>query len=99
TLARAAARVSTALAGARIERRQACYRPVTDDGLPLIGRVPALAGAYVATGHGPWGMLDAPATGSALAQLIADGTTSLLDLRPFAPTRLPSEKPGQRVGS
>jgi glycine/D-amino acid oxidase-like deaminating enzyme len=87
TLARAAARVSTALAGARIERRQACYRPVTDDGLPLIGRVPGLAGCYVATGHGPWGMLNAPATGSALAELIADGATSLVDLRPFDPAR------------
>src|SRR5438093_711615 len=51
TLARAASRVSTALAAARIARRQACYRPVTDDGLPLIGRVPGVAGAYVATGR------------------------------------------------
>lgn len=48
------------LAAATIARRQACYRPVTDDGLPLIGRVPRVAGAYVATGHGPWGMLNAP---------------------------------------
>src|SRR5206468_3270197 len=39
TLARAAGRVSAALAGARVVRRQACYRPVTDDGVPLIGRV------------------------------------------------------------
>ncbi len=89
-LARAAGRVSTALAAARIERRQACYRPVTDDGLPLIGRVPGVSGAYVATGHGPWGMLNAPATGLALAELIADGAASLVDLQPFDPARLPS---------
>ena len=87
-LARAAGRVSTALAEARIVRRQACYRPVTDDGLPLIGRVPGLRGAFVATGHGPWGMLNAPATGLALAELIADGATSLVDVRPFDPERL-----------
>ena len=42
-LARAAARVSSTLAAAPITRRQACYRPVTDDGLPLIGRVPGVA--------------------------------------------------------
>src|SRR5213594_328012 len=86
-LARAAGRVSTALAAARIIRRQACYRPVTDDGLPLIGRIPGVAGAYVATGHGPWGMLNAPATGLALSELIADGAASLVDLRPFDPAR------------
>jgi len=92
TLARAAARVSTSLAAAPIERRQACYRPVTDDGLPLIGRVPGLAGCYVATGHGPWGMLNAPATGSALAELMVDGAASSLDLEPFDPRRLPAAR-------
>jgi glycine/D-amino acid oxidase-like deaminating enzyme len=88
-LARAAGRVSTALAAARITRRQACYRPVTGDGLPLIGRVPGVSGAYVATGHGPWGMLNAPATGLALAELLTDGVASLLDLRAFDPGRRP----------
>ena len=86
-LARAAGRVSTALAAATITRRQACYRPVTDDGLPLIGRVPGAAGAYVATGHGPWGMLNAPATGLALAELMTDGQASSVDLRAFDPAR------------
>jgi glycine/D-amino acid oxidase-like deaminating enzyme len=88
-LARAAGRVSTALAAAAITRRQACYRPVTDDGLPLIGRVPGLAAAWVATGHGPWGMLNAPATGLALAEAIVDGVAAVVDLRPFDPARLP----------
>jgi len=86
-LARAAGQISTGLASATITRRQACYRPVTDDGLPLIGRVPGAAGAYVATGHGPWGMLNAPATGLALAELIADGAAKLVDLRAFDPAR------------
>lgn len=87
-LARAAGRVSTALAQARIVRRQACYRPVTDDGLPLIGRVPGVRGAYVATGHGPWGILNAPATGLALAELVTEGAASSVDLRAFDPARL-----------
>jgi glycine/D-amino acid oxidase-like deaminating enzyme len=91
-LARAAGLLSTALAAAPVMRRQACYRPVTDDGVPLIGRVPGVAGAYVATGHGPWGMLNAPATGLALAELIADGAASLVDLRPFDPARLPPSR-------
>ena len=87
-LARAAGRVSTVLAAARVTARQACYRPVTDDGLPLIGAVADAPGAFVATGHGPWGMLNAPATGRALAELIVDGAASSVDLRPFDPARL-----------
>jgi glycine/D-amino acid oxidase-like deaminating enzyme len=87
-LARAAGRVSTALAAAPVLRRQACYRPVTDDALPLIGRIPGVAGAYVATGHGPWGMLNAPGTGLALSELIVDGTARSVDLAPFDPGRL-----------
>jgi glycine/D-amino acid oxidase-like deaminating enzyme len=92
TLARAAGRVSAALAAARITRRQACYRPVTDDGIPLIGPIPDARGVFVATGHGPWGILNAPATGLAMAELVADGAAKLVDLRPFDPARLPSSR-------
>ena len=73
--------VSPAFARRRSLARQACYRPVARDGLPLIGRVPGLAGAYVATGHSVWGMLNAPATGEAMAELIVDGGARTFDLR------------------
>ena len=62
--------MSPVLASAKILARQACYRPVTRDGLPLIGPVPGVAGAYIATGHSVWGILNAPATGEAMAELI-----------------------------
>lgn len=91
-LAGAAGRVSASLAAAPIDRRQACYRPVVDDGLPLIGPISGARGAYVATGHGPWGMLNAPATGLALSELIADGAARSVDLRPFYPDRLPAAR-------
>jgi len=94
TLARAAGRVSATLASARIVRRQACYRPVTDDGVPLIGPVPGARGVFVASGHGPWGILNAPATGLAMAELVADGVAKLVDLRPFDPARLPTARRG-----
>ena len=97
-LAGAAGRVSVALAAAPIERRQACYRPVTDDGMPLIGRVPGAPGIYVATGHGPWGMLNAPGTGLALAELIVDGAARSLDLGPFDPMRLLAAGRGAQGG-
>ena len=72
----------------RIIARQACFRPETEDGLPLIGKVPQIEGAYVATGHSVWGILNAPATGEALAELIADGVARSTDLTPFDPIRL-----------
>jgi glycine/D-amino acid oxidase-like deaminating enzyme len=81
-------RLSPALVEAKVVARQACYRPVTPDGLPLIGRVPGVEGAYVATGHSVWGVLNAPASGEALAELIVDGVAHSTDLRPFDPVRL-----------
>jgi glycine/D-amino acid oxidase-like deaminating enzyme len=87
-LATVCERVSPALARTNIVARQACYRPVTQDGLPLIGKIPGIQGAYVATGHSVWGVLNAPATGEALAELILDGAATSTDLRPFDPGRL-----------
>ncbi|GLR86319.1 NAD(P)/FAD-dependent oxidoreductase [Bradyrhizobium iriomotense] len=81
-------RLSPAFRADRIIARQACFRPVTQDGLPLIGRVPNSEGLYVATGHNVWGILNAPATGEALAELVTEGAASSVDLTPFDPARL-----------
>jgi glycine/D-amino acid oxidase-like deaminating enzyme len=81
--------LSPVLAKARVLAAQACYRPVTQDGLPLIGGVAGLENAYVATGHSVWGILNAPATGEVMAELILDGTARTIDLAPFDPARLP----------
>ena len=78
------------LGTAEIIASQACYRPVTQDGTPLIGPVPGIAGAYVATGHSVWGMLNGPATGEALAEPILDGAAFTVDIAPFDVGRLPA---------
>jgi glycine/D-amino acid oxidase-like deaminating enzyme len=83
-----AERLSPIFSESRIIARQACFRPVTQHGLPLIGKVPRLDGAYVATGHNVWGILNAPATGEAMAELIVDGAARTVDLAPFDPVRL-----------
>jgi glycine/D-amino acid oxidase-like deaminating enzyme len=75
------------LAASEILATQACYRPVTEDGLPLIGPVPGITGGYIATGHSVWGILNAPATGEAMAELLLDGQSGL-DLTAFDPGRL-----------
>ena len=90
--------LSPALASAPIRARQACFRPVTEDGVPLMGRVPGVEGAYIATGHSVWGMLNAPASGEAMAELILDGVTSQVNLAPFAPARLKAFDPARLSG-
>lgn len=79
--------LSSALADAEVLAAQACYRPVTRDGLPVMGAVPGIEGAYIATGHSVWGILNAPATGEAMSGLILDGQTKGTDLTPFDPGR------------
>lgn len=60
-------------------------RPVTPDGLPLIGptRTP---GVYAAGGHGMWGVTLASVTGQLLARQIRTGEQPP-ELRPFDPCR------------
>ncbi|MGP6176274.1 NAD(P)/FAD-dependent oxidoreductase [Microbacterium sp. A196] len=60
-------------------------RPVTPDGLPLIGATRA-EGVYVAGGHGMWGIVLGPATGKLLAKQIVTGEIDPI-LEPFNPLR------------
>jgi glycine/D-amino acid oxidase-like deaminating enzyme len=93
-LHRIAARMAPALADAPLLASGACHRPVSLDGLPLMGRIPGTANAFVSTGHSVWGMLNGPASGEAMAELIVGGRTSRVDLRPFDPGRLPPHRAG-----
>jgi glycine/D-amino acid oxidase-like deaminating enzyme len=63
----------------------------------LIGVVPGARGVYVATGHSVWGILNAPATAEAIAELILDGAAREIDLAPFDPARLSPLDPGGLV--
>lgn len=84
TLART---LSPFLRNADVLAAHACYRPVIRDGLPLMGAVRPIDGAFVATGHSVWGMLNAPASGEAMAGLILEGQSKTVDLTPFDPGR------------
>lgn len=76
------------LSGADFSDKQDVWvggRPVTVDGLPLIGAT-TNPGIYVAGGHGMWGVTLGPLSGKLLAEQIATGTVPEL-LRPFDPLR------------
>jgi D-amino-acid dehydrogenase len=61
-------------------------RPVTPDGLPVIGLLPGFRNLAVAGGHAMLGVTLAPATAEAVAALLADGRAPAA-LRPFDPAR------------
>lgn len=62
-------------------------RPCPADGLPVMGAVEGVEGAYLSFGHNCWGILWAPISGKAMAELIVTGGCSEIDLSPFKPSR------------
>ena len=81
-----AASVSSALNGAAVLRETACYLPCADTGAIVAGRLQH--GVYVATGHTCWGILNGPATGQAMAELMLHGPNEDAAqqlLAPFSP--------------
>ncbi len=61
-------------------------RPMTPDGIPVIGRLRPYEHVYVASGHAMLGLTLAPRTGTTLASMILDGTEPDV-LAPFSPRR------------
>jgi sarcosine oxidase, subunit beta len=73
----------------RVVRTWAGLMGFTADGLPMIGSYGDNAGLFVAAGFNGGGFSFALATGKAMAQLVANGR-STLDLEPFDPDRFAS---------
>lgn len=59
------------------------WRPMTYDGLPIIGALPRMPNVVVAAGHSMLGLSMAPATGKLVAELL-NGDPPHIDPRPFA---------------
>jgi glycine/D-amino acid oxidase-like deaminating enzyme len=64
------ARYVPAIASTAVTTTRLCARPVTPDGRPLIGPIPGVRRAFVAAGHGPWGISTGPATAEMAADLV-----------------------------
>lgn len=74
------------LADATFEEVRVGLRPSTPDGLPILGAVPGVEGAFVATGHGPTGLTIGPYSGKVVADLVR-GESPEADLAAFDPER------------
>jgi D-amino-acid dehydrogenase len=68
------------------ERIWVGMRPLTPDGLPVIGRIPPTENLYVNGGHQMLGITLAPASGEAIAMMMCDEPTNI-DMSPFDPAR------------
>ncbi|KAJ2351674.1 hypothetical protein IWW50_004280 [Coemansia erecta] len=75
--------VSSAISFDVIQYGLACHLPVHAKGIPVISKVPSSKGLYIAAGHGCWGILNGPATGLAVSELLVDGECTSLDLSSF----------------
>lgn len=66
-----------------VVREGLCFRPVTESGTPILGRIPDTClgpsvstragpggGVYVAAGHGPWGISMSLGTGKVMAEMV-----------------------------
>ena len=81
----AATKLVPSLEKARIHEDWAGLRPGTPDKLPIMGET-SIPGYFAATGHFRDGILLAPVTAKAMAELITSGK-STYDLSPFSPER------------
>jgi D-amino-acid dehydrogenase len=68
------------------EAPSAGLRPMTPDGIAVIGRLAPYGSVYVATGHAMLGLTLAPRTAELLAGMILDGREPE-ELLPFSPAR------------
>jgi D-hydroxyproline dehydrogenase subunit beta len=75
TLTTRAARFLPIIADAHIVATRTCARPVTPDGLPLIGPIPGITDLHIASGHGPYGISLGPASGRLAADTILNRAT------------------------
>ncbi len=84
-LYRAGLAIAPILSSTRIHDAWAGLRPGSPDDLPILGET-AIPGYFAATGHYRDGIMLAPATADAMAQLIT-GQQPFVDLAPFSPLR------------
>ena len=74
------------LEDAQLVRQTACLRPLSEDRLPILGRVPSMEGVYVATGGGRKGIVFGPAMGRIITDLITRGESDV-DVKTLGPGR------------
>lgn len=74
------------LESARLVKQTACLRPISPDGMPVVGTAAGIEGLVVATGAGRVGIAIGPGMGKAAADLLVKGSTDV-DIEGLGPDR------------
>ena len=80
-------RMAPFLSNAQLVQHTACLRPLTPDGLPIVGRVPGWDNLYLCTGAGRKGILWSTGMARATADLILRGDSDVPGLEHLRPER------------
>ncbi len=80
-------RMASFLSEAQLVQHTACLRPLTPDGLPIVGRVPGWDNLYLCTGAGRKGILWSTGMGRATADMILRGHSEVPGLEHLRPER------------
>ena len=81
------AHMAPSVASAQIMQHTACLRPVTPDGIPIVGRLPGWDNLYLASGAGRKGILWSVGMSQVAADLITQGETEVAGAEHLAPGR------------
>ena len=84
---RSAERALPFLANKKIAKQTACLRPITPDGMPIIGEMSGVSGLIVATGGGPIGIELGPAIGKLAAEIATGQSEAGTKYSAFSPAR------------
>lgn len=83
----------------RMERSYACHYDFnTLDQNAILGLYPGLENYYVSTGYSGHGVMQGPACGRAVMELIVHGEYRSLDLSRFGVERIPENRPIREIG-
>jgi len=80
-------KMAPSLADAELVQQTACLRPISADGLPIVGKMPGWENLYVGTGSGRKGILWSTGMCHGLADLIVKGSTDVPGVSSLDPAR------------
>ncbi len=80
-------RMAPTLSEAELVQQTACLRPLSKDGIPIVGVVPGWQNLYLATGGGSKGILRSTGMCEGLADLILKGSWTVPGIAALNPNR------------